>query len=95
MVDKANFLQTLLCRFAALGRSQEHQESQEAAHSIEGNQKIDSHFQNRGKHTIGIQTEQVCPKQPDQRSAHQIGSQQHALVRSMRYHLKPRFHALE
>ena len=95
MVDKAHFLQALLCRFAALGRSQERQESQEAAHSIEGNQKVDSRFQNRGKHTIGIQTEQVCPKQPDQRSAHQIGSQQYALVRSMRYHRKPRFHALE
>ena len=36
MVDKAHFLQALLCRFAAPGCPQEYQDGQEAAHGVEG-----------------------------------------------------------
>ena len=95
MVDKAHFLQALLCRFAAPGCSQEYQDSQEAAHSVEGEQEVDNGLQDRGKHAVGVQIEQICPEQPDQHSAHQIGHQKHPLVGGVPNRFQPRFHALE
>ena len=76
MVDKAHFLQALLCRFAAPGCPQEYQDGQEAAHGVEGEQEVDNGLQDGGKHTVSVQAEQIRPEQPDQHSAHQIGRQQ-------------------
>ena len=80
MVDKAHFLQALLCRFAAPGCPQEYQDSQEAAHSVEGEQEVDNALQDGGEHAVGVQAEQVRSEQPDQHSAHQISRQQRPLV---------------
>ena len=80
MVGKARFLQALLCHPAAPWRSQQHQQCQEAAHPIEGNQEVDSGPQDGREHPVSVQAEQVPPEQPYQRGPGEVQRQQQPLI---------------
>ena len=80
MVGEARFLQALLCRPAAPWCSQQHQQRQEAAHSIQGNQEVDSGPQDRRKQPVGVQAEQMRPEQPHQHGPNEVQHQQQALI---------------